>query len=57
MKLVLSPTGEWSVLIALSKVLKIACAAVIAYGLIFLTFALLQYVILPALIAITGCGS
>jgi len=57
MKLVRSPTGEWGVLIALSKVLKIACAAVIAYGLILLTLALLQYVILPALMAITGGGS
>ena len=57
MKLVLSPTGDWSVLIALSNVLKVACAAVIAYGLILLTFALLQYVILPALMAITGGGS
>ena len=44
-------------LIALSKVLKVACAAAIAYGLIFLTFGVVQYAVLPVLIAITGGGS
>jgi len=41
----------------LFHIFKVACAAVIAYGLILLTLALLQYVILPALIAITGGGA
>ena len=46
----------WEVLTALSQTFKVACAAVSAFGFILLTFALLQYVILPALIAITDGG-
>ena len=44
-------------LIALSQMLKVASAAVIAYGLILLTFSVVQHVVLPVLIAITGGGS
>lgn len=41
----------------LPQMLKLVCAAIVAYGLLVLGFAFLQYAILPALIAITGGGS
>ena len=41
-------------LIALSQMLKVVCAAVIAYGLVLLTFSVVEQIVLPALMAITG---
>ena len=51
-----SKPGEVAMQSPLPQVLKLVCAAVVAYGLLVLGFALLQYAILPALIAITGGG-
>ena len=41
-------------LVALSQISKIACAAIIAYGLILLTFSVVERIVLPVLMAMTG---
>ena len=40
--------------ISLSQMLKVVYAAVIAYGLVLLTFSVVEQIVLPALMAMAG---